>query len=113
MSKHIPQKPKKLKQSKPKLKVLVTVGEESFYVNEFDAFQMISDLTARVSNLELQLKGIIDAMNAATNTTPTVQSNAPSKVDIKLPKLNNVSKGGLDDGKKFYGYSSDQPNITE
>ena len=113
MSKYIKQQPKKLKQSKPKLKVLVTVGEESFYVNEFDAFQMISDLTARVSNLELQLKGIIDAMNAATSTTPTVQSNAPTKVDINLPKLNKVETSTLDSGKKFYGYSSDKPNIIE
>lgn len=117
MSKYIKQKTEKVKQPKPKLKVLVQVGEESFYVNEFDAFQMLSDLTARVTNIEYQLKGIIDAMNAATQgaatNVPPVTNSKPQKVDIKLPKLNEVKKGGLNDGKSFYGYGSDKPNIVE
>lgn len=110
MSKYIKSKQKKGPdgQVKPKLKVKVLFNEEEHYLNEYDAFQMLSDLNVKVGQLGQAVQGIIDAMNAATNTTPTVQTNAPIQQTLKLPKL-QTSK--IDDGTKFYPNSSEEVKL--
>lgn len=103
-------------QAKPKLKIHAkTADGKDIVINEFDLAAINADLATRVHNLEMHVKGIIDAMNAATQEVTGTQfaGNQPKQAELKLPKLNNVTKGNLDDGKKFYGYSSDQPNVTE
>lgn len=116
MSKYIKEKQTKAKQPKPKLKINATTADgKEIVINEFDLAAINADLVARVHNLEMHVKGIVDAMNAATQEVTGNQfaNNQPKQAELKLPKLNNVSKGNLDDGKKFYGYGSDKPNIIE
>ena len=115
MSKYIKQKNNQTnKQVKAKLKILVQMNGQDFYLNEYDLAQMISDINVKVGQLSQAVQGIIEGMSAATEgvtTNTTVQSNAPSKVELKLPKLNKVETAGLNDGKKFYGYGSDEVKL--
>ena len=116
MSKYIPTNNKPAGQIKPKLKVKVVMNEQEKILNEYDAFQMLSEFNMRLSALKKLVQdlgkavsGIMDAMSAATsdvslaNQPPAKQSTAPQPTKLKLPKLNKVSEGKLSGGEKFYG----------
>jgi len=103
MSKYIKQKQTKAKQPKPKLKILVQMNGEDFYLNEYDLAQMISNLNVQMSQMAQTVQGITDAMKAATEGTVT-NSSQPIQQELKLPKL-QTSK--LDEGTKFYSNSSE------
>lgn len=113
MSKFIPNKNKSNYggQVKPKLKVKVIINDEEQYLNEYDAFTMISEVKQQIAQLSQAVKGIMDAMEAATAevSEPKVQSTGPTP--IKLPKLNKVEQGSLNGGTKFYSYGSDEVNL--
>ena len=94
MSKYIPTNNKPEGQIKPKLKVKVVMNEEETFLNEYDAFQMISELKQQMAQVSQAVQGIMDAMSAATsdvslaNQAPAKQSSAPQPGTLKLPKLN-------------------------
>jgi hypothetical protein len=115
MSKFIPNKHKKNYggQVKPKLKVKVIIDEKEHYLNEYDAFTMISEVKQQIAQLSQAVKGIMDAMEAATAevSQPTVSSTGPMKpTPIKLPKLNKVESKGLS-GDHIYPNSSDSVTL--
>lgn len=131
MSKYIPTDNKPSGQAKPKLKVKVVMNEKETFLNEYDAFQMISELKAEnaqqsklLQELGLAVTGILDGMRAGSsdvvirnNTPPVQQSNAPQPTSLKLPKLTKVAdkketQGTLSGGAKFYG-SSGEVKITQ
>lgn len=109
MSKYIPTNNKPEGQVKPKLKVKVVMDGKETFLNEYDAFQMISELKQQMAQVSQAVQGIMDAMSAATsdvslaNQPPAKQSTAPQPGTLKLPKLNKVSEGKLSDGEKYYG----------
>ena len=110
MSKYIPTDNKPVGQIKPKLKVKVVMDEKETFLNEYDAFQMISELKQQMAQVSQAVQGIMDAMSAATSdvstpkTPPVQQSNAPTPTTLKLPKLNRVQeKDKLSGGERFYG----------
>ena len=72
-------------QVKPKLKIKVKVNNEDRILTEYELAQMISDLTSRQSQMEQALKGIMDAMEAASKgvTTPS----GPIQAKLTLPSL--------------------------
>ncbi len=121
MSKYIPKKVNNDYpdgQIKPKLKVKVVMNDENKVLNEYDAFQMISELKASDANqnkllqdLAEAVSGIIDGMKAGSagvTSSPTPQqSSAPQPGTLKLPKLNKVSKGTISGGEKYYGSEGD------
>ena len=108
MSKYIPTNNKPEGQVKPKLKVKVVMDGKETFLNEYDAFQMISELKQQMAQVSQAVQGIMDAMSAATsdvslaNQPPAKQSTAPQPGTLKLPKLNKVSDGKLSGGEKFY-----------
>jgi len=121
MSKYIPKQGKRDYQGqvKPKLKVKVVMNEEEAFLNEYDAFTMISELKASdaqqnklLQDLATAVQAITDGMNAATagmSTTeyreagPANVQNAMKPSPIKLPKLKKVTEeGSLSGGEKFY-----------
>ena len=122
MSKFIPNKQKRDYQGqiKPKLKVKVVMNEEETFLNEYDAFTMISELkqsdaqqNKALQDLTEAVKGVLDAMQAATAgvSEPVVQSTGPMKpTPIKLPKLNKVESKGLS-GDHIYPNSSDSVTL--
>ena len=107
MSKFLPKKetPDYGGQVKPKLKIKVNINGEQKILTEYELAQMISDINMRQSQMEQALKGIMDAMEAATKEVGTPKEvNNVTPVNygtLKLPKLNTV-QAGIDDGKKFY-----------
>ena len=114
MSKYIPTDNKPKGQAKPKLKVKVVMNEKETILNEYDAFQMISELKASDANqnkvlqdLAQAVSGIMDGMKAGaagvTSNPSPQQSSAPQPGTLKLPKLNKVSKDKLSGGERFYG----------
>jgi len=116
MSKYIPTDNKPSGQVKPKLKVKVVMNDQEKVLNEYDAFQMISDLNIRISQSEklleelgLAVTGILDGMKAASsdvvikNNPPTQQSTSPQPTTLKLPKLTKVNEAPLAGGERFYG----------
>jgi hypothetical protein len=114
MSKYIPTDNKPKGQAKPKLKVKVVMNEKETILNEYDAFQMISELKASDANqnkllqdLAQAVSGIMDGMKAGaagvTSSPSPQQSSAPQPGTLKLPKLNKVSKDKLSGGERFYG----------
>tara|TARA_B110000285_G_C14791235_1_gene453116 strand:+ start:108 stop:464 length:357 start_codon:yes stop_codon:yes gene_type:complete len=110
MSKFIPKKetPDYGGQVKPKLKIKVNINGEQKILTEYELAQMISDINMRQSQMEQALKGIMDAMEAATKEVgqpKDVNKGTPVNYStLKLPKLNTV-QAGIDDGKKFYNNS--------
>ena len=96
MSKFIPKKEKIEGQIKPKLKVKVLINEETHYLNEYDAFQMISEVKTQIAQLSQAVEGILTAMEEATQ-----QFSGPKQTKLSMPKLKTV-QASLDDGKKFY-----------
>ena len=64
MSKYIPTDNKPKGQVKPKLKVKVAFNEEERILNEYDAFQMLSDLNNRQIQSEKLIQEIGQAVNA-------------------------------------------------
>lgn len=104
MSKYIPTDNKPKGQVKPKLKVKVTINNEEKTLNEYDVFQMLSDLNNRqlqceklIQEIGQAVTGIMDGMKAGAGavTDASVQEdpNKPVKVDysnLQLPKLNKV-----------------------
>ena len=122
MSKFIPNKEHYKGQAKPKLKVKVVMNEEETFLNEYDAFQMISELKQQMQQAFQSLAAITDAMQAATAgmTSETYREQGAGNVNmasnpdaIKLPKLSKpgeVEKSTLDSGTRFYG-SSGEVNI--
>ena len=82
MSKFIPKKEKVEGQIKPKLKVKVTINEEIHYLNEYDAFQMISEVKTQIAQLSQAVEGILTAMEEATQ-----QVSVPTQGKLSLPKL--------------------------
>lgn len=113
MSKYIPKKENKENnaegQVKPKLSVKVVMNDtDQVYLNEYDAFQMISELKKQMAQVSQAVQGIMDAMSAATSDVNLASPNpeqgaAPRPGAITLPKLNKVSKDKLSGGEKFYG----------
>ncbi len=114
MSKYIPTDNKPKGQAKPKLKVKVVMNEKETILNEYDAFQMISELKAEntqqnkvIEEMSQALMGVIDGMKAGatgvTSSPSPQQSTAPQPGTLKLPKLNKVSKDKLSGGERFYG----------
>ena len=114
MSKYIPTDNKPKGQVKPKLKVKVVMNEKETILNEYDAFQMISELKAEntqqnkvIEEMSQALMGVIDGMKAGatgvTSSPSPQQSTAPQPGTLKLPKLNKVSKDKLSGGERFYG----------
>jgi len=82
MSKFIPKKEKIEGQIKPKLKVKVTINGEIHYLNEYDAFQMISEVKTQIAQLSQAVEGILTAMEEATQ-----QVSVPNQGKLSLPKL--------------------------
>jgi len=82
MSKFIPKKEKIEGQIKPKLKVKVTINGEIHYLNEYDAFQMISEVKTQIAQLSQAVEGILTAMEEATQ-----QVSVPTQGKLSLPKL--------------------------
>lgn len=117
MSKYIPTDNKPSGQVKSKLKVKVVMDGKETFLNEYDAFQMISELKQQMAQVTQAVQGIMDAMSAATsdvslaNTPPVQQSSAPRPGALKLPKLNKVSKGSLEGGEKKYYNSSGEVKL--
>lgn len=122
MSKYIPTDNKPSGQVKSKLKVKVVMDGKETFLNEYDAFQMISELKQQMAQVTQAVQGIMDAMSAATsdvslaNTPPVQQSSAPSPTTLKLPKLNHVGdsktvKGDLEGGEKKYYNSSGEVKL--
>lgn len=112
MSKFIP--PKKTAydgQVKPKLKVKVTIKDEQHTLNEYDAFQMISDLNAKVVQLSQAVNGILDAMEAATQQVTTQTDKQPSVATLNMPKLQTIKSDMKSD--HIYPNSADSVSITE
>jgi len=124
MSKYIPKKldtNKPLGQVNPKLKVKVVMNDEEKVLNEYDAFQMLSEFNIRLTALEKLVQDIGEGLNAVmdgmkagaagvTASPSTQQSTAPSPGTLKLPKLNHVGdtkeeKGSLEGGEKYYNSS--------
>ena len=126
MSKFIPNKEHYKGQAKPKLKVKVVMNDEEAYLNEYDAFQMISELKQQMQQAFQALQGITDAMQAATAgmTSEAYREAGAGNVKmaadpnaIKLPKLSKpgevkAEKSSLDSGTRFYG-SDGEVNITQ
>ncbi len=121
MSKYIPTNNKPEGQVKPKLKVKVIMNEQTKILNEYDAFQMLSEFNIRLSALEnlvqdisQAINGITDAMSAATSdvsiSPPVQQSSAPVQTKLKLPKLNKVTST-LDAPKDIYPNASDNVKL--
>jgi len=121
MSKYIPTDNKPKGQVKPKLKVKVIMNEQTKILNEYDAFQMLSEFNIRLSALEnlvqdisQAINGITDAMSAATSdvsiSPPAQQSSAPVQTKLKLPKLNKVTST-LDAPKDIYPNASDNVKL--
>jgi hypothetical protein len=121
MSKYIPTDNKPKGQVKPKLKVKVKFNEEERTLNEYDAFQMISELKQSdsqqnkiIQDLTEAVTGIMDAMSAATSdvsiSPPAQQSTAPVQTKLKLPKLNKVTST-LDAPKDIYPNASDNVKL--
>lgn len=115
MSKYIPTNNKPTGQVKPKLKVKVKFNEEERTLNEYDAFQMISDLNIRQSQMERiiedmtqALNGITDAMQAASQGVQ--QTTAPVQGKLNLPKLKTESST-LDTPKNIYPNSADNVKL--
>ena len=96
MSKYIPTDNKPTGQIKPKLKVKVLINDKTHYLNEYDAFQMISEVKTQIAQLSQAVEGILTAMEEATQ-----QLSGPKQTKLSMPKLKTV-QAGLDDGKKFY-----------
>ena len=82
MSKFIPKKEKVEGQIKPKLKVKVTINGETHYLNEYDAFQMISEDKQKIAQLSQAVEGILTAMEEATQRV-----SVPTQGKLSLPKL--------------------------
>ena len=118
MSKYIPTNNKPAGQVSPKLKVKVVMNEQEKILNEYDAFEMLSNFNIRLSALENVVKDMGEAINAimdgmkagsagVTSNPTTQQSTAPQPGTLKLPKLNKVSKGTISGGEKYYGSEGD------
>ena len=117
MSKYIPTDKKPKGQVKPKLKVKVLMNQEEKVLNEYDAFQMISDLNVRQSQMEKiigdmsqALKGITDAMQAATEVTDVNGGTPVNYTGLKLPKLKTQSST-LDAPKNIYPNAADKVKL--
>ena len=104
MSKYIPTENKPEGQLKPKLKVKVKINDKDTTLNEYDVFQMLSDLNNRqiqteklIQEIGQAVTGIMDGMKAGagavTGTAVQEQAIKPVPVDytnLQLPKLNKV-----------------------
>ena len=115
MSKYIPTDNKPKGQVKPKLKVKVVMNQEEKVLNEYDAFQMISDLNVRQSQMEKiigdmsqALNGITDGMQAASQGVQ--QTTAPVPGKLNLPKL-KTETSTLDAPKNIYPNAADKVKL--
>ncbi len=100
MSKYIPTENKPEGQLKPKLKVKVKINDKDTTLNEYDVFQMLSDLNNRqihteklIQDLGQAVTGIMDGMKAGAGVPVEKDPNKPVPVDytnLQLPKLNKV-----------------------
>ena len=115
MSKYIPNDNKPKGQIKPKLKVKVVMNEQEKILNEYDAFEMLSNLNMRLSGLENLVKdigeavnGIMDGMKAGA--AGVQQTTAPVIGKLNLPKLKTESST-LDTPKNIYPNSADNVKL--
>ena len=101
MSKYIPTDNKPEGQVKPKLKVKVRINEEDRTLNEYDVFQMLSDLNNRqvhteklIQEIGQALQGVIDGMKAGVKeeqTVPTIDLPGLKKVEDDDVSVNLVN----------------------
>ena len=122
MSKYIPTDNKPKGQVKPKLKVKVVFNEEEKILNEYDAFQMISDLNGRISQHEKLLQemgqavnGIMDGMKAAAEGVELDEkikqrTATPVMGKLNLPKLKTEKSDGLS-SDHIYPNASDKVKL--
>ena len=124
MSKYIPTDNKPKGQVKPKLKVKVMFNEEEKILNEYDAFGMISDLNARISQHEKLLQemgqavnGIMDGMKAAAEGVELHEkikqrTATPVQGKLSLPKLMTKKSDGLS-SNHIYPNASDKVKLED
>ena len=121
MSKYIPTDNKPKGQVKAKLKVKVVFNEEEKILNEYDAFQMISDLNGRISQHEKLLQeltqavnGIMDAMKAATQEVQpqAIKTESVDYSSLTLPKLKTTKSDGLS-SDHIYPNASDKVKLQD
>ena len=121
MSKYIPTNNKPEGQVKPKLKVKVKFNEEERTLNEYDAFQMISDLNIRQSQMERIIEDMTQALNGITNAMQAAtegadldkkiqERTAPVIGKLNLPKL-KTETSTLDTPKNIYPNSADNVKL--
>jgi len=123
MSKFIPKQGQRdyKGQIKPKLKVKVLMNEEEAFLNEYDAFQMISELKAEnnqqnkiIQDLTEAVTGIMDAMKAATQEVQPqgIKTESVDYSSLTLPKLKTTKSDGLSSAH-IYPNASDKVKLQD
>ena len=108
MSKYIPTENKPKAQVKPKLKIKVQFNGENHVLNEYDLAAMVSDLNVKVIQLTDAVNGITNAMQAATEGVQ--QATAPVQSKLSLPKLKTESST-LNAPENIYPNAADKVSL--